>query len=598
MAGQEMVGVGRLKEMAEAWIRGDPDPQTQAELRRLLDATDAGVELADRFTRRLGFGTAGLRAVLAAGPARMNRAVVMRATWAVAQELLADVSGAAERGVVVGGDARRMSRAFCEDAAVILAAAGLRVVLFSSPVPTPLVAFAVKSLGAAAGIAITASHNPAEYNGYKLYWENGAQVTAPVDGHIEAAMDRAPAARDIARPELEALTAAGRVCTSPGNIERAYLDAVLGLRREPRPARPAISVVHTALHGVADSLATRALGEAGFAVTSVPEQRRPDPSFPTVRFPNPEEPGAMDLGLALAERTGAHLLLANDPDGDRLAVAVSHHGQFRTLTGNQIGVLLGHYLLTHRSAKSNEGAGPLAVVSSIVSTPMLGIIARDLGVHYEETLTGCKWIANRAIELERDGYTFVFGFEEALGYCIGDVVRDKDGIAAAVVVAELVASARARGHTLFDELDALARRWGAFASAQLGVTKEGPEGPAAISAMMNTLRRSPPCRVGDEEVVAISDYDADPLGGLVGDAAARPALRALPRSDVLVFRLASGGRVIVRPSGTEPKAKFYVDVIEAVREGESVRHATSRANLRATALKEACLTLALGRSSA
>jgi phosphomannomutase len=229
---------------------------------------------------------------------------------------------------------------------------------------------------------------------------------------------------------------------------------------------------------------------------------------------------------------------------------------------------------------------------------MVGIIARDLGVHYEETLTGCKWIANRAIELERDGYTFVFGFEEALGYCIGDVVRDKDGIAAAVVVAELVASARARGHTLFDELDALARRWGAFASAQLSVTKEGPEGPVAISAMMNTLRRSPPCRVGDEEVVAVSDYDGDPLGGLGGDAAARPALHALPRSDVLVFRLASGGRVIARPSGTEPKAKFYVDVIEAVREGEAVRHATSRANLRATALKEACLTLALGRSSA
>jgi phosphomannomutase len=576
---------------AERWIGDDPDPSTRAELRALLARPDrSSTDLADRFAGSLQFGTAGLRGVIGAGPNRMNRAVVARATWGVAQALLASLPRAGERGVVVGGDARRMSRELSEDVAAILAAAGLRVVLFDEPVPTPLVGFAVKILSAAAGIVITASHNPPEYNGYKVYWENAAQIVAPVDATIAEAIDRAPPARDVERPALPDLIARGLVSHAPPAIERGYLDAIHTLSVHPRAGDRTLRIAYTPLHGVGDSIVCRALSESGFSdVTTVPEQQRPDGTFPTVAFPNPEEPGAMDLAFAVGRKIGADLLLANDPDADRLAVAVRDAGEpsgYLLLTGNQVGVLLGHYLLTERPVTR-----PRAVLTSIVSSPLLGRIAAALGVHYEETLTGFKWIANRAIALSREGYEFVFGYEEALGYAIGDVVYDKDGISAAVLVSELAAVLRARGRTLTQELESLARTWGAYASSQYALTQKGASGLAATHDMMERLRAAPPRALGDDQLVAFADYKA---GVRTDVRSGRKSPLVLPQSDVLAFELDSGARVTVRPSGTEPKAKFYFDVREEVRTGEAVATAMARAHASMSILRDAIVALVAG----
>jgi phosphomannomutase len=580
--------LAEIRKAAARWMADDPDPDTREELRALLAQPDPGsTDLADRFAGPLEFGTAGLRGILGGGPNRMNLAVVVRATWGLAQELLASVPAAAMRGVVVGGDARRMSRQFAEHSAAVLAAAGIRVVLFRAPVPAPLVAFAVKSLGAAAGVVITASHNPAEYNGYKMYWDNAAPIIPPVEARIAAAMARAPAATEVVHKALNDLDARARVTEAPPSLERAYLDALATLAVHPRAGDRALRIVYTPMHGVGDALARRALEEAGFTdVTSVPEQQNPDGAFPTVVFPNPEEAGAMDLALALARKTGAHLVLANDPDADRLAMAIPEGEGFRQLTGNQVGVLLGHYLLTEKPATK-----PRVVLASIVSSPLLGRIAASLGVRYEETLTGFKWIANRAVSLEGgpEPCEFVFGYEEALGYCIGDLVRDKDGISAAVLASEVVAVLRERGRSVQEELDAIARRWGAFTSAQVSVTRPGVSGLASLRAMMARLRGSPPRRVGDDDVVAVSDYEARTRT----DARTRGVTPlSLPKSNVLTFELASGSRIVARPSGTEPKAKFYFDVRQEVREGESVAAATGRATASMRRLAEAFVAVA------
>ncbi len=559
-----------LRARAEQWIADDPDATTQEELRAVLGQPDlAGTDLADRFAGGLEFGTAGLRGVLGAGPNRMNRAVVARATWGLGRVLLEAVPRAAERGVVVAADARRMSPEFAEDVAAILAALGLRVMLFRVPAPTPLVGFTVKRVGAAAGVVITASHNPPEYNGYKVYWENAAQIVPPIDDRVAAAMNCAPPARSIPRPRLDALVSQGLLAAPPDDAERAYVDAIVGLGVHPTEGKRDLRIVYTPLHGVGDALMRRALHQAGFtAVTTVREQQKPDGAFPTVAFPNPEEPGAMDLALALARASRADLVLANDPDADRLAVAVpwaGRRGEYLQLTGNQVGVLLGHYLLTEKGPDESTTQKPRAVVASIVSSPWLGRIAADLGVRYEETLTGFKWIAARAIELEHAGYDFVFGYEEALGYCVGSAVRDKDGISAGLLVAEVAAVLRARGLTILDALDRIARRWGVFASAQATVTRKGITGTAAVRAMMDGLRACPPARIGRDEVVAVTDYAVGRRTVRASGRGARIEMLSLPPSNVLAYDLASGARIIARPSGTEPKAKLYFDVHEEVR---------------------------------
>jgi len=569
---------------ARAWAEQDPDPATRGELLALLAQPDlAKTDLADRFAQSLEFGTAGLRGVLGAGPNRMNRAVVLSTTWGLAHELLATFPDATEKGVVIGYDGRRYSREFAVDTALVLAAAGIQAHLFDDVAPTPLTAYAVTRVGAVAGVMVTASHNPPEYNGYKAYWRNGAQIIPPTDERIAARIAKSPAAKDVPRLDMEGARTRGLVTTVPAKVTLDYLDAVRRLAVHEGGDR-AFPIVYTPMHGVGDVLARKALANAGFTnVTSVPEQQKPDGAFPTVAFPNPEEKGAMDLSFALATKLGAKLVLANDPDADRLAVALPRpeargpgvspgvEPGFVQLTGNQVGVLMGHYLLTERpKAAAHE---PL-VVATIVSSPMLGAIASALGVHYEETLTGFKWIANLAMEREKEGYAFLFGYEEALGYTVGDVVRDKDGISAAAIVAEMAAVMGSRNKTLLEELEAIYRRYGLFVSSQVNRTRKGASGAAEIAALMDRLRASPPRRVGDKDVLATRDY----LTKERRDAHGEKTPLTLPKSNVLTFELAGGSRIIARPSGTEPKVKFYFDVREEMKEGEPLAEAEARAN--------------------
>jgi phosphomannomutase len=572
-----------LRARALAWAEGDPDPVTKAELSALLAAPDlAATDLADRFAGALEFGTAGLRGVLGAGPNRMNRAVVLRTTWGLAKYLKDVVPDVATRGVVIGFDGRRMSPEFSADTAGVLAAAGIKVHLFTDYAPTPLTAYAIGKVGAVAGVMVTASHNPPEYNGYKAYWGNGAQIIPPVDTGIAAAIELAPKACDVPRMDLAEARKKGLLVDLGEATERAYLDAILGVSVAGKGDRT-LGIVYTPMHGVGGKLATKVFAEAGFGrVVSVPEQAVPDGAFPTVAFPNPEEKGAMDLSFALARKEKADLVLANDPDADRLAVAVplaSSPTGYLQLTGNQVGVLLGHYLLTERPAS----AGPRLVIASLVSSPMLGVIAAKLGVRYEETLTGFKWIANRAMQLEAEGLSFVFGYEEALGYTVGDVVRDKDGISAALVFAEFTAVLRAKGKTVLDALDAVYRAYGLFVSSQVNITKKGADGAAQIKAMMTKLRAAPPGEVGPRKVVAVRDFQSQ----VRKDAAGKTTPLSLPPSNVLAYELDGGSRIIARPSGTEPKIKFYFDVREEMRADETLTQAEARAGETMRILSEA-----------
>ena len=540
-------------------------------------------DLAYRFAGPLEFGTAGLRGLLGAGVNRMNRAVIRRTTHGLGRYLLSvDEATARARGVVIGHDARRLGREMAEDTASVLAALGIPARITSGLCPTPLLAFAVKDLGAAAGVMVTASHNPPAYNGYKVYWGNGAQIIPPHDKGIAAAIAAAPEASAVPCPPF---AEGGLVSRFGAEVERRYLDAVhaLSARRDGDRSLP---LVYTPLHGVGDRLTRAVLAEAGFTdVTSVPEQREPDGAFPTVAFPNPEEKGALDLALALARARRAPLVIANDPDVDRLALAVrDREGGYVQLTGNQVGALLGHYLLTEGKPGDDR-----LVVATLVSSPQLGAMARALGVRYEETLTGFKWIANRAMEVEREtGARFVFGFEEALGYCVGRVVRDKDGISAAVLAAELAAVRWADGKTLLDELEALARRYGLFVSGQRSLTMPGKDGLDRIAAVMAHLRASPPARVGGLPVLSVSDYEA--RRRTAADGAVTPL--SLPPSNVLGFELGGGSRVVARPSGTEPKIKFYVDLCEPIADGEPFDAAERRAGEKMEALASAFLAVA------
>ena len=580
----------QLRAAAERWIQDDPDYVTQQELKRLLDVEDLSTtDLADRFSGTLEFGTAGLRGIIGAGPNRMNRAVVLRATHGLCDVLLEDLGDDARtRGVAIGYDGRKMSREFAEDAMGVLTARFVRVHLFTTCCPTPLVAFATKKLGAAAGIMTPGSHNPPEYNGYKVYWANAAQIVPPIDSRIAVRIALAPPANALPLFDLAEAREDKLVSDVSVGVERAYLDAVRALSVTEGGIR-SLKIVYTPLHGVGNRIARQAFDEAGFHyVTTVPEQADPDGRFPTVAFPNPEEKGAMDLSFALAKREKADLVLANDPDADRLAAAVPDESSktgFRQLSGNQVGVLLGHYLLT-------EGPrdGKRIVIASIVSSPMLGAIAKSLGVRYEETLTGFKWIANRAIEIERtEGFRFVFGFEEALGYTVGTLVRDKDGISAAVAFAELAGQLREKGKTILDRLEELYRAFGLFVSSQVNVTRKGAEGAAELRAMMQRLRDKPIALVGDLRVLAIADFETR-MRTVLGNGGPTPL--SLPGTNMIAFELEGGSRIIARPSGTEPKAKFYFDVRETITEDESLEAATARAQEKTKSLESAFVTIA------
>lgn len=540
---------------SRAWIAGDPDPITRAELAELVAARDTAA-LRERLSPPLAFGTAGLRGLVGAGPSRMNQAVVIRTARAVAEHLLQHERDARTLPVVVGFDGRHSSRALAQATVRVLCAAGLPVRYFPEPVPTPLVAYAVRQLAGTAGIVITASHNPAEYNGYKLYASNGVQIIPPVDADIE----RRLAALGVAASIPVATGAWGSEAEAspvPASLVERYLADVGALCPRTGGDR-SLRIVYTPLHGVGGALATEALRRAGFSnVQVVPEQAAPDGAFPTVRFPNPEEPGALTLAIRLAAEERADLVLANDPDADRLAVCVpTAAGRFVQLTGNQVGVLLADFVLE----RAQKAPRPL-VVSSIVSSPMLAVLAARHGARHEVTMTGFKWICSAALHLEREeGVRFELGYEEAIGYSVGRVVRDKDGISAALVFAELAAECRAGGTSVLERLEGLYRRVGLWVSVQHSVVRQGLEGAAEIRAAVDRGASRPPTALGGAAVTSVQDYRSG--------AASRPFW--LPASPLVAIELGGAGRALLRPSGTEPKLKIYVDLRRDAPETGSV----------------------------
>lgn len=540
----------QLLNSAREWAAQDPDPATAAALTELIRLSENGApaaqqELTDIFNGTLQFGTAGLRASLGPGPNRMNRVVVRRAAAGFAA-FLTDAVSAASPGnrprAVVGYDARYNSDIFAEETAAIFTAAGIETFLLPAALPTPLLAYAVRRLDCDGGVMVTASHNPPEDNGYKVYLGRhavedsgrGSQIVAPYDEGIAARINEVGAVDSIQ------LAGEGWTVLEP-SIASDYESAVAALAvAEHFPARE-LKIVLTPMHGVGGETAVSVLKAAGFSdVMLVAEQADPDPDFPTVNFPNPEEPGALDLALATAERVGADIVLANDPDADRAAVAAKDPdtGAWRMLRGDEVGALLGAHVVARLAVQGEQVQGVLA--NSIVSSRLLGRIAAAAGYAHEETLTGFKWISRVP--------GLLYGYEEALGYCVApDLVRDKDGISAAVLIAELAATAKAEGKSIFDTLDELYLIHGLHASDQLSI-RVGNLG--LLGAMMNRLRVTPPESFGGSAVETFTDL--------------AEGTEQLPATDGLLYVTKDLTRVIIRPSGTEPKLKCYLEVIQSV----------------------------------
>ncbi|MGC0329877.1 phosphomannomutase [Streptomyces sp. SAI-170] len=522
-----------LMARARAWLAEDPDPETREELAALVDAEDVA-ELTARFSGTLQFGTAGLRGELGAGPMRMNRSVVIRAAAGLAGYLKA--KGETGGLVVIGYDARYKSADFARDTAAVMTGAGLKAVLLPRPLPTPVLAFAIRHLGAVAGVEVTASHNPPRDNGYKVYLGDGSQIVPPADAEIAAEIDAIAALADVPRPD------SGWSVLDDAVLD-AYLartDAVLA-DGSARGAR----TVYTAMHGVGKDVLLAAFARAGFPEpVLVAEQAEPDPAFPTVAFPNPEEPGAMDLAFAKAREVEPDLIVANDPDADRCAVAVKDGADWRMLRGDEVGALLAAHLV----ARGARGT----FAESIVSSSLLGRIAEKAGLPYEETLTGFKWIAR--VEGLR------YGYEEALGYCVDpEGVRDKDGITAALLITELASELKERGRTLLDLLDDLAVEHGLHATDQLSVRVKDL---SLIADAMRRLREQPPTELAGLAITRAEDLTR--------------GTETLPPTDGLRYTL-DGARVIVRPSGTEPKLKCYLEVVVPVAAHAGLPEARAKA---------------------
>lgn len=554
-----------LEAAALAWVSHDPDPLTRQQVTEMLERGDtAGLEAS--FGDPLTFGTAGIRGQVGPGPARMNRATVIRTTAGLAG-YLGDTEGAP---VVVAFDARPTSARFALDTAGVLVAAGVPVVFFPSPTPTPLAAYAAKVMRAAAAVVVTASHNPPQDNGYKVYGANAAQIIPPVDTDIADRIAGVGGADQV--PRVERPAESDLFSLAPEDIFRRYQADVNAVR--PDPTGSDLKIVYTPVHGVGGAIVAALMADAGHTgVLRVEQQFAPDGTFPTVAFPNPEEPGVLDLALDLARRREADLVIANDPDADRLAAALPLAGEWRSLTGNELGVLLGDYIL-----RAGTHERPI-VISSVVSSPMFARVAEARGARHESTLTGFKWIVNAGLHLEAAGEgTFVFGYEEALGYTVGTVVRDKDGMSAALVLADLTETLRRRGLTLWDRLGELWTEFGAWASSQASVTKTGPDGMEELKEAVASIAADPPASVDGLEVAGVTDYRTG--------AEHRPFW--LGPQDLVEISFGDRGRALVRPSGTEPKLKVYADLREDVGPDPIVTQAKlgERARSVAAALAE------------
>ena len=528
----ETLSGDQARDIAKEWLECEPDLKNREEIEALLAGPES--ELIQRFTGHLEFGTAGLRGPLGAGPQRMNRPLVQMTAAAIAQRLLEDDQKESPL-VVIGFDARKQSDVFASDTARVLANQNIRCVLLPKALPTPVLAFSVLQINASAGIMVTASHNPRQDNGYKVYWKDGAQINTPLDKEISTYLD------GIKPNEVKLAPLDSPLITfDEGNLLEQYLDMAASCVSKVPDSE--LKIMYTPIHGVGKDTLIEAFTKSGFSsVDVVTEQADPDPDFPTVEFPNPEVPGTLDLALAEAKKMHADLVLANDPDADRLAVVVPDGEAWRTFNGNEIGALLAEHLL-----KSSEGSDRL-VVTTIVSSRMLKEIAKHHGVHYEETLTGFKWIMRPGIDSREKN--FIFGYEEALGFAVGDHVHDKDGITSALVFAELAAEAKQQGKSVVDRLHDLWVRHGVHVTGQITHRFEGSEGADVMMQIMNLIRQNPPQKIGSCDVEAVTDFLSQESG--------------LPPTNAIALETGQS-RVVVRPSGTEPLIKIYAEVVTPV----------------------------------
>ncbi|MFA0130891.1 phospho-sugar mutase [Vibrio splendidus] len=535
------------------WLARDPDPRTREELQHLIDE-GMHDELEDRFTQRLEFGTAGLRGKVGCGPNRMNRLVIQETATGLGHYLIEHVANASIRGVVVGYDGRLDSKQFAIDTASVLTALGIKVYLTSDVAATPIVAFGIEHFNAAGAVVVTASHNPPEYNGFKVYWENGAQIIPPHDAGIAGEIDVA-STKPIPLMSLSDAETQGKLVWLTEGYYQTYRAAINQSPYVNNTLESAnTTITYTAMHGVGAKMAEDLLHDAGFhKVFSVAEQREPDGNFPTVNFPNPEEKGAMDLVINLAKSVDADIACANDPDADRFAVAVrtddtarTDDASYKMLTGDQVGVLFAHYLLSKPHTKNQ------LVGNSIVSSTLLEKVAQSHGATYFQTLTGFKWLANIGMQLEDDQNEFLFAYEEALGYTIGTQVRDKDGLSAIVVFAQLVEELKSQGRTVWDLLAQISFEHGVHTNAQRSIALD-PDSPSIGSK----LRAAQPKAINGVAISVIEDLQSSLRFVIGGNTEAIN----LPSSDVLIYHLEDGTRIIVRPSGTEPKVKVYYETV-------------------------------------
>jgi len=527
------------------------DDATKAELRSIANDPK---EIEDRFYRELEFGTGGMRGVLGAGTNRLNIYTIRKATQGLANYILASQNVGAAIGrpsctpaVAIAHDCRRMSPEFSAEAALVLNANGIKTYVFDALRPTPLLSFAVRHLGCVAGIVITASHNPPEYNGYKVYWQDGAQCTFPRDEAIIAEVQKVTDFSMVkTMPKADAVRE-GLFNVATPNVDDAFLQNVKAQCQNPDIIpQSGIKIVYTPLHGAGNISVQRALKEAGFKnVYVVPEQEQPDGNFPTVAYPNPEDVKAFDRAIELARKKDADIVVATDPDCDRVGVAVKHDGDYVLLNGNMTGVILADYIVSQMREKGNLPANG-AIVSTIVSTDMASAIAKENGLTYMEVLTGFKYIGEKIKEFEETGsHSFIFGYEESFGYLAGTYSRDKDGVVATLLVCEAAAFYMQQGISLYDALQNLYKKYGYYAESIESITLKGVEGVENIKKIMTSLRKNPPTSLAGANVIEARDY----LQG--------PAITGLPVSDVLYYVTDDNSWACVRPSGTEPKIKIY-----------------------------------------
>ena len=551
------------REAYEQWLKDFADDRETVD--ELLSIQNDEKEIEDRFYTDLSFGTAGLRGVLGAGSNRMNCYVVRRATQALAKYILS-TPGQAERGVVIAYDSRRFSDRFARQAALVLCKMGVKVYLFESLRPVPMLSFAVRYLKAIAGIVITASHNPAQYNGYKVYWEDGGQMPPERADKILELIHQTTYQESAPMDEDKAL-ASGLLQIIGKDVDDAYMACVESLAISPeldREMGDKLTIVYTPLHGSGNIPVRRALADMGFTrVFVVPEQEKPDPTFHTVRVPNPEDPAAFKLALELQKKVHADLVFGTDPDCDRVGIAVlDGEGRVHALSGNQIGCLLLHYILDRRRANGTLPKNA-AAVKSIVSTELARAICDDYGCAMVETLTGFKFIAEKIEQFTETGeHTFVFGFEESCGYLSGTEVRDKDGVNASLLIAETAAWYKKQDMTLYDALEAIYKKYGYYDSRVTSFALSGMDGLQKMGALMSDLREKVPSEFAGKRVLAVRDY----LKGERVDTQGSVSALEQGKSNVLYYELEDGAWICVRPSGTEPKVKLYVNAMSASHE--------------------------------